>query len=48
VGMTGSPTVMGSGSTYILQVNGQEKVVGSRDEVLAAWEQMTRASGEPV
>ena len=48
VGMTGSPTVMGAGSTYILQVNGQEKVVGSRDEVLAAWEQMTRASGEPV
>jgi hypothetical protein len=48
VGTTGSPTVMGAGSTYILQVNGQEKVVGSRDEVLAAWEQMTRASGEPV
>lgn len=35
----GTPSV-GSGVTFVLQVEGKEKVVGTRDEVLDAWQQM--------
>ena len=40
-------TAAGGGPTYILQVEGREKVVGSREEVLAAWEQMASFDGGP-
>jgi hypothetical protein len=36
-GVPGAPMM---GNTYILQVDGKDKVVGTRDEVLDAWAQM--------
>lgn len=35
-----------AGDTYILQVDGKEKVVGSRDDVLDAWQQMASFGGK--